>query len=76
MSEQSAETDPAPASRMGKAITRGVLIAIPTAIVGITFAVWGITDLGLAESATTALLPGVLFGGFSGGFVGVARTMD
>lgn len=76
MSEPIAEAGQTPANRTGKAIARGVVIAVPTAIVGITLAVWGITDLGLAESATTALLPGVLFGGFSGGFVGITRTMD
>lgn len=61
---------------MGKAITRGLIIAFPVCLVGLTLAVWLITDLGLGDSFATAVLPGILLGGFAGGFVGVARTMD
>jgi len=39
-------------------------------------AVWLITDLDLKDAFVTALLPGVLLGGFGGGFAGVAATMD
>jgi hypothetical protein len=76
MSEQTADTDITPAARMGKAIVRGVTIGLPTAIVGLTVAVWLITDLDLGNSFATALLPGVLLGGFAGGFAGMAMTMD
>ena len=76
MSEQTAETDITPAARMGKAIVRGVTIGLPTAIVGLTVTVWLITDLDLGNSFATALLPGVLLGGFAGGFAGMAMTMD
>lgn len=76
MSEQVAENGVTPAARMGKAIMRGVAVGLPVAVVGITVAVWLITDLSWVDSFATALLPGVLFGGFAGGFAGVAATMD
>lgn len=76
MSEQTADTDITPAARMGKAIVRGVTIGLPAAIVGLTVTVWLITDLDLGNSFATALLPGVLLGGFAGGFAGMAMTMD
>lgn len=76
MSEQTVDTEITPAARMGKAIVRGVKIGFPTAIVGLTLVVWLITDLDFADSFATALLPGVLLGGFAGGFVGMALTMD
>ncbi|HUF16249.1 MAG TPA: hypothetical protein VMQ46_10215 [Acidimicrobiia bacterium] len=63
-------------SRMGKAVAKGVLIGFPVSLIGLTIAVWLITDLDLADSFATALLPGVLLGGFAGGFAGVAATMD
>ena len=76
MSEYSEEADIARGARMGKAIVRGVAIGFPVCIVGIALAVWLITDLDLKDAFVTALLPGVLLGGFGGGFVGVAATMD
>lgn len=63
-------------SRMGKAVVRGVAIGLPLAIVALTLVVWAITDLDLGDSFATALLPGVLLGGFAGGFAGVAMTME
>lgn len=63
-------------ARMGKAVAKGVAIGFPVSLVGLTVAIWLITDLDLIESFTTALLPGILLGGFAGGFVGVAATMD
>lgn len=63
-------------TRMGKAVIRGVTVGIPAAIVFLTFAVWLITDQDLGNSFATALLPGVLLGGFAGGFAGVALTME
>lgn len=76
MTEQTTENEITPAARMGKAIVRGVVIGLPSAIAFLTIAVWLITDLDLGHSFVTALLPGVLLGGFSGGFAGVALTMD
>lgn len=76
MSEQAAENGMTPAARMGRAIIRGVVIGVPLSIVGIALAVWLIADLDIGDAFATALLPGVLFGGFAGGFAGVAATMD
>lgn len=63
-------------ARMGKAILRGVAIGFPAAIVFITGVILLITDLDLGDSFATALLPGILLGGFGGGFAGVAANMD
>lgn len=63
-------------ARMGKAILRGVAVGFPAAVAFLTVAVYLITDLDLGDSFATALLPGILLGGFGGGFVGVASTMD
>lgn len=60
---------------MGQAILRGIMIGIPTVLVGLTFGIWAITDLDFFDSLTTALLPGVLLGAFGGGFAGTAMTM-
>ena len=76
MAEHSEELDSQRDARMGKAVARGVLVGFPVALVGLTIAVWLITDLDLVDSLATALLPGILLGGFAGGFVGVATTMD
>ena len=76
MSEQTAENEITPDARMGKAIARGAMIGVPTAIVFLTISVWLITDLDLGASFITALLPGVLLGGFAGGFTGLTLTMD
>ncbi|MEX1135178.1 MAG: hypothetical protein WED83_10075 [Acidimicrobiia bacterium] len=61
--------------RAGKAITRGVALGLPVGIVGLTFAVWLITDLDLFDSFATAVMPGVLLGAFAGGFVGMTMSM-
>jgi len=63
-------------ARMGKAVLRGIAVGFPLCLVGLTLAVWLITELDLVDSFATALLPGILLGGFAGGFAGVARTMD
>lgn len=76
MAEQSEEAEITHAARMGRAIARGVTIGFPVCLIGLTIAVWLITDLDLADSFATALLPGILLGGFAGGFAGVAATMD
>jgi hypothetical protein len=72
----SEETEHTDDSRMGKAVIRGIVMGIPTAIVALALVVWAITDLDLGDSITTALLPGVLLGAFAGGFAGMAMTMD
>ncbi len=61
---------------MGKAILLGVAVGFPAAILFLTAVVFLITDLDLGDSFATALLPGILLGGFGGGFFGVASTMD
>ena len=76
MAEYSEERDSQRDARMGKAVARGVFVGFPIALIGLTIAIWLITDLDLMDSFVTALLPGVLLGGFAGGFVGVASTMD
>jgi membrane-bound acyltransferase YfiQ involved in biofilm formation len=60
---------------MGKSIIRGVAIGVPVALVGLTLAVWLITDQNIFVSFTTALLPGILLGAFSGGFVGMTSAV-
>ena len=67
---ESTDTDP-----MGPAIIRGIIIGVPVVLVGLTIAIWLITDLDIAESALTAILPGILLGAFGGGFAGMAMTM-
>ncbi len=76
MAEHTEEADNSKDARMGKAVARGVAIGFPVSLVGLTIAIWLITDLDIFDSFTTALLPGVLLGGFAGGFAGVAATMD
>lgn len=75
MPDHSEDFDAQRDARMGKAVVRGILVGFPVALAGLTFAIWLITDLDLVDSFATALLPGVLLGGFAGGFVGIARTM-
>ncbi len=76
MSEAIDEGGVTPAARMGKAISRGVIIGIPACLVVLTLGVWLITDLDVFDSFAAAALPGVLLGGFAGGFAGTAMTMD
>lgn len=75
MAEHS-ESETSQDSRMGKAVVRGIAIGFPVCLVGLTVAIWLITDLDIVDSFATALLPGILLGGFAGGFAGVAATMD
>ncbi len=76
MADQSDDLDAARDVRMGKAILRGVALGFPAAVLFLTAVIFVITDLDLGDSFATALLPGILLGGFGGGFVGVASTMD
>jgi len=76
MSEQAAEDGVGAAARMAKAVFVGAVIGIPASIAVIMVAVMMIADLDLADAFATAVLPGVLFGAFAGGFAGVAVVMD
>lgn len=60
---------------VGLAIVKGIGVALPTVLVGLSVGIWLITDLSLVDSIVTALLPGILLGVFGGGFAGVAATM-
>jgi len=70
------EPEVTPASKMGSAIVRGILIGIPVSLIGLTMAIYLITDNSLGISAETAALPGLLLGVFGGGFAGMAGSMD
>lgn len=76
MAEHTEEADATRDRRMGRAIVRGIAIGFPVCLLGLTLAIWLITDQDIFDSFATALLPGVLLGGFAGGFAGVAATMD
>ena len=60
----------------GKAVIKGALIGLPSMVVFITLAVWWVTGQSLETSVATGLLPGVLFGVFGGGFIGMLGAMD
>jgi hypothetical protein len=76
MAEHSQDHDAERSARMRRAIFRGILIGIPASVVGLTLAIWLLTDLGWMDSFVTAVLPGAGLGGFAGGFAGIASTMD
>jgi hypothetical protein len=76
MAEHSDEADVARDARMGKAILKGVAVGFPVCMIGLTAAIWLITDLSIVESFFTAFIPRILLGGFAGGFAGIATTMD
>jgi hypothetical protein len=76
MADHAEQGDDGRDARMGKAVAKGILIGFPVCLIGLTLAVWLITDLDLVDSFATALLPGILLGGFAGGFAGVAATME
>ncbi len=60
----------------GMAIMKGSAIGLPLMIVFMTVAVWMMTGQSWQTSIATALLPGVLFGVFGGGFLGMLRAMN
>ncbi len=76
MAEQSEQAEVTQDARMGRAIVKGIAFGFPLCLIGLTLGVWLITDQDLVDSFATALLPGILLGGFAGGFAGVAATMD
>jgi hypothetical protein len=69
------DAEKTPAAAMGSAIVKGIMIGLPVVVIGLTLAVWAITDNDLADSFATAILPGILLGAFGGGFAGMASTM-
>ncbi|MCY3539763.1 MAG: hypothetical protein F4Y75_02605 [Acidimicrobiia bacterium] len=60
----------------GKSILRLSVIGLPVMVVFLTVGLWFIADLDWGTAIATALLPGVLFGVFGGGFVGMLRAME
>jgi hypothetical protein len=70
-----AEHEPT-SGKSNKGIARFVALGVPIGIVGLTLAVWLITDLDIYDSFATAIMPGVLLGAFSGGFVGMTVGME
>lgn len=73
MAESAHGDDPGP--RMAKAVVKGVLVALPVALVSLT-AIMTWVEGDLADGFATAALPAILIGVFFGGFVGITRTMD
>lgn len=76
MGEHGEDREAERSSKMGRAITRGIIFAMPVCVVGLTLAIWLLTDQGLMDSFVTAILPGTALGGFAGGFAGLAASMD
>ena len=70
-----AET-PSEDSRMGASVTKGILIGVPAGTVLMTVVFWLLSDLDLLGAIGAALLPGVSFGVFAGGFAGMAMAMS
>ena len=62
-------------SRLGKAVIKGMLVALPIAYVGLVLALMVMTDRGFQNALETAILPGLLIGVFFGGFFGMAVTL-
>lgn len=60
---------------MIRLVTRGVLVALPIAVVGLVLIIWATTDRDLPSSLATAAVPSVLIGVFFGGFAGMVRSM-
>ncbi|MGH8945034.1 MAG: hypothetical protein ACRDVL_02665 [Acidimicrobiia bacterium] len=76
VAEQNEDRDAARSARMRRAIVRGIAVGVPICVVGLTLAIWMLTDLGLMDSFVAAVLPGAGLGGFAGGFAGIAATSD
>lgn len=60
----------------GMSILKGSVVGLPLMIAFMAVAVWLVTGQSWETSIATALLPGVLFGVFGGGFVGMLRAMN
>jgi hypothetical protein len=76
VNEHGDDHDAAQSAGMRRGIVRGILLGVPICIVGLTLAVWALTDLDLMDSFVAAVLPGAGLGGFAGGFAGIATNMD
>lgn len=61
-------------ARMGKAVARGAAVAVPFTYVLLVVVLLLITNEDLGQVLITAFLPGVLLGGFFGGFYGMTKT--
>lgn len=61
---------------VSRSIVRAVTFGVPVGVVGLTLAVWLITNLDIYDSFATAIMPGTLLGAFAGGFVGMATGTD
>ena len=61
---------------MGASVTRGILLGIPAGTVLMTLLFWAMSDLGFMGALGAALLPGISFGVFAGGFAGMAMAMS
>jgi hypothetical protein len=62
-------------NNMGASITRGILMGLPLGMIVMFLAFWLATDLDFLDSVGAALLPGISFGVFAGGFAGMAIAM-
>ncbi|MDE0169322.1 MAG: hypothetical protein OXS29_07370 [bacterium] len=60
----------------GTAVLKGALVGLPLMVVFVSAAVWLVTGQSLETSIVAGLLPGVLFGVFGGGFIGMIRAME
>ncbi len=60
----------------GMKVAKGALVGIPVMLVFLSAAMWLITGRSAVDSIVIALLPGVLFGVFGGGFLGVLKGME
>lgn len=63
-------------SNMGAAITKGILFGVPFGMVVMILTFWLSSDLDFLHSVGAALLPGISFGVFAGGFAGMAIAMS
>lgn len=63
-------------NNMGASITRGILMGLPLGMIVMFLAFWLATDLDFLDSVGAALLPGISFGVFAGGFAGMAIAMS
>lgn len=62
-------------SNMGATITKGILFGVPVGMIVMILTFWLSTDLDFLNSVGAALLPGISFGVFAGGFAGMAIAM-
>ncbi len=62
-------------ARLGKAVVKGMLVALPIAYIGLVLALTTMTDRNFQQSLETSVLPGMLIGVFFGGFFGMAVTL-